>query len=358
MASFDAILNNLHDNSQVRDDAGQEIEITKKRTFVVPADYDLVLGYVGDVNSQAVTFRFPYTHETHCLYNCTYKVVKWKNLKSGAEGESKLIPSESAAEPSWTGVWEVPPEVMTGAGNVEVSFSLYDVSDGLIAFAWNTPSFNGFSVGEGFGDVGDAWEKGEWLPAKNEILTVNIDTRTIIEPNKFNTVVANFGDMGTSKVFFVIDKRVRGMDIWNGPAAVCVNYSLGGTLTQKSDGTNEITQKQLYKTDSESKTEKILLVWDLPKAITLNSMGYVGPITISIEVYIKNEKKEITKRWVSSSYSRLTIGQSLLQTDPISVVERNEEIIRELVNDEINDYMDDTYFVTSNDVDPKDYTDN
>ena len=366
MANFDAILAGLHDNSEVSDDASQAIEITKKRAFVVPADYDLVLGYVGDVNSQVVTFRLPYSHEAHCLHKCAHKVVKWKNLKSGAEGESELTPvTDTAAEPSWEGTWAVPPEAMTGAGTVEVSFSLYDVADGenadevLIAFSWNTPTFSGFSVGEGFGDVGDIWEQGGWLPAKNEILNVNVDNRTIVEPPKFNTIVANYGDVGTSKVFFTIDKYVRGMDILSSQTHVCINYSLGGVITQGTDKIeNDISHKRIYKTDSKSKSEKVLLIWDIPSNITLNTEGYVGPITISIELFQVAEDK-ITKRWVSSNYSRLTIGQSLLQTDAISVVQRNEQIVRELVGTEIDNYMDNTYFVTDTNIaDPNDYKDN
>jgi hypothetical protein len=146
MANFDEILRNLHDSATLTDTDGI-ITITPSRQFQVPADYNLTIGYAGDVNSQIITFKLPQSHEGHSLFNCINKKIKWKNLTSGTEGFSTLINSK-AADDGWTCQWEVPPEVMTQAGNLEVAIVLYDLAaNGRIAFAWNTPSYKGFIIG-------------------------------------------------------------------------------------------------------------------------------------------------------------------------------------------------------------------
>jgi hypothetical protein len=215
MASFDELLQNLHGDGKAIstiDDAGQVITITSKRAFEVPKDYNLVLAYAGDVNSQIVTFALPLTHEGHELSACIKKKVKWKNLASGSEGNSILVKKEKL-DTNWTAEWEVPPEAMTQAGKIEMAISLYDIKDNKIAFSWNTPSFNGFSIGDSFMDVGTYWEESEHQPPKNEILTVNVDTKTIVMPRGYNTIVANYGDIGTSKVYFEVPRYIGGLDI-------------------------------------------------------------------------------------------------------------------------------------------------
>jgi hypothetical protein len=146
MANFDEILRNLHDSATLTDTDGI-ITITPSRQFQVPADYNVTIGYAGDVNSQIITFKLPQHHEGHSLFNCKNKKIKWKNLTSGTEGFSTLVNS-IAADDGWTCQWEVPPEAMTQAGNLEVAIVLYDLAaNGRIAFAWNTPSYKGFIIG-------------------------------------------------------------------------------------------------------------------------------------------------------------------------------------------------------------------
>jgi hypothetical protein len=69
MASFDEILAKLHDNSLLKDTDGV-ITITPTRQFKVPAEYNLTIAYSGDVNSQIITFKLPFTHEGHSLFDC------------------------------------------------------------------------------------------------------------------------------------------------------------------------------------------------------------------------------------------------------------------------------------------------
>jgi hypothetical protein len=94
MANFTDILKELHVSSEVSDDittASNIIVITPERKFNAPSEFNLVLGYAGDINSQVVTFAIPTSHESHALELCGNKKILWKNLTSGASDENDLI---------------------------------------------------------------------------------------------------------------------------------------------------------------------------------------------------------------------------------------------------------------------------
>jgi hypothetical protein len=133
MANFDDILNTLHTNATLSDDEMKNttnlhpIVVTSRRAFEIPNDYNLVLGCAGDVNSQIVTFRLPKYHEGHDLSQCDKRKIKWKNLASGAEGDSDLTKKTTTAAETWDVTWEVPPALMTVAGNIEIAITIYDI---------------------------------------------------------------------------------------------------------------------------------------------------------------------------------------------------------------------------------------
>ena len=58
MANFDTILAGLHDESVLSDNYAENgyITIDESRNFKLPENYNTVLAYSGDVNSQIVTF--------------------------------------------------------------------------------------------------------------------------------------------------------------------------------------------------------------------------------------------------------------------------------------------------------------
>ena len=85
MANFDSILAGIHAGVVKIEDKDDVITISDKRTFEVASDYNTVLAYAGDVNSQIVTFEIPESHEGHDLSQCECKKLKWKNKGSGAE---------------------------------------------------------------------------------------------------------------------------------------------------------------------------------------------------------------------------------------------------------------------------------
>ena len=101
-----------------------------------------MIAFEGDINSQIITFKCVRISDNHDLSFCTYKELKWKNLKSGMEGISKLelIPDKTTDSDFYL-KWEVAPEACTEAGNLEISVTFYDKDGALKAFSWNTSSY-------------------------------------------------------------------------------------------------------------------------------------------------------------------------------------------------------------------------
>ncbi len=343
MASFDELLQNLHGNGKsisTMDDAGQVITITSKRAFEVPKDYNLVLAYAGDVNSQIVTFALPLTHEGHELSACINKKVKWKNLASGSEGISTLTKKEEL-ENSWTAEWEVPPEIMTQAGKIEMAISLYDIKDGQVAFSWNTPPFSGFQIGESFTDVGIHWDENGYQPPKNEILTVNVDTKTIVMPRGYNTTVANYGDIGTSNVYFEVPQQIGKINVADPQTEVYVVAVLG-----KNKITDEFHIEMNKRQSSFINEKKFILIWELPEELTCNAEYYTGIVPISLKFERKAaDGVSVEQRWISSTFNKLQIGPSLATKDIEGFVTKETDLVFKIVDE----YLDNRDFVIDGD---------
>lgn len=132
MASFDELLSSLHENGQLQDNTNEEnfIVINQKRQFIPGSEFDAVIAYEGDINSQVITFKCELIQDGHRLDNCNRKELRWKNTSSGMEGVSPLIVTNTKEE---EGVfylkWEVPSEACTQAGQLEISISIYDVAE-------------------------------------------------------------------------------------------------------------------------------------------------------------------------------------------------------------------------------------
>lgn len=310
MANFDEILANLHENAILIDtEKTMPIRITSNRTFEIPQGYNTVLAYAGDVNSQIVTFELPRYHEGHDLFMCSNKKLKWKNKESGVEGSSQLIPKESE-ETRWLAAWEVPPELMTIAGKLEIAISLYDIVNNIIVFSWNTAECDAFSIGEGFNKVSDILTDG-FLPAKEEILNIDIENKTIIAPEGYNFIVCNYGEIGVSKVFFEINQVVRGIDLLDENTEIQISTFFNGEFIKESILDREKNIKPIFQTQENKKTNRMLLIWDVPKEVTDNTQGYTGKFSIALKI-VAMENGEIGRRWVASEFSKLIIGTSMM----------------------------------------------
>lgn len=363
--NFDAVLEQLsaHKGNVTIVDSDETIEITSQRVFKAPSNYNFTLGYVGDVNSQIVTFQFPLAHEGHSLENCAKKKLNWKNRKSGVEGVSNLIILDSS-ENGWRAKWEVPPEAMSMAGTVEIGISISDVvvddnNKEKIAFSWNTPSFSKFTVAESFNQVADVYDPNNVvLPARNEILIVDVDNRSIIVPSGWNSTVCCYGDIGVSKLFFEVNRYVRGMDLldlWNqGASGTAISVGVAFLSSTAQDFSTD-TVYSIYETVENQKANKVLVSWDIPPTVSNNNSKYVGAFTIYFKVEEKDAAGNVLKRWTTQAFNNVKIGTSLLVNDLSDFVSREEEIVRDIIKEEmgesvieqIDEYMDNTYFVTT-----------
>lgn len=339
MANFDEILAGLHANAVLSDSEDKTIIITQERTFSVPSGYNTTLGYVGDVNSQIVTFTLPKYHEGHDLSQCAKKKLLWKNLSSGTEGTENLIIKESLEDETWTAAWEVKPEVMTQAGAIEIAISIYDIIDDKLAFSWNTATFNGFKIAESFTHIGTDLDTIK-LPAKDEILNIEVATRNIVAPKGYNFTFCNYGDIGISTIYLSADRKIHGMDLLSDTIEIFINLSIGDTHTE------EIKIEKSKIVPMFENEEKVLIYWEVLDNITSNDFSYTGPINISIKILIKNNGI-ITKRWTTSTFSKLTIGPSSLLTDLNNIDARDEELIKKAVEEligEVEEELIEDYF--------------
>ena len=314
MATFEDMLKELHNKagaSLVDTESLKAIKITAERQFVVPEGYNTVLAYEGDINSQIVTFELADTHEGHLLSACEFKKLRWSNSSAKTEGVSdlKLVNTQ---DDTMTLTWTVPPEAFIKAGELEISISFYDFdTNGFPAFAWNTPVFKGFSVGESTQSVGidlrtpTTEAPTRKTPAKNEILFVDVENRNIVAPVGYNFVVGNYGDMGVSVVHFQMQRYVHGMDLLGNNTEVTV-YGYCG----EQDFSCAIVGVNRYAADGSYGEGLVNFDWEVPNALFENAEGYVGNFTIAILISQSDTSGAIVKRWNSSSFSSLVIGES------------------------------------------------
>lgn len=334
--NFDEILNNLHDNINFSDtEINAPIIVTQKREFQIPQNYNTVIAYEGDVNSQIITFRIPLLHEGHDLSKCHFQKLKWKNKKNLIEGTSKLSTIFNQNETTFDASWEVPPEAFSAAGQLEISLSFYDIYNRVIAFSWNTPVLSSLTVGSAFSDIGEINEEDFYLPAENEILLIDEESRQIVAPSNYNNVFCNYGDEGISIIYFRIKKKIHGIDLTAEDVIIDLNVGFDTVLTKYSNKGEEPTlfvQNSALSND----TGLVYLIWNIPPEITYNSLKYTGNITISITI------SQGKKKWTSRTYDKLNIGKSfiVLNTTPI-------EPSNDWVNVIIENYLNSHDFIIS-----------
>ena len=305
MANFEEILEGIHSGSLLSDDADKAIVVNSRRIFEIPEGFDTVIGYAGDVNSQIITFQLPLTHDNHDLSECHNQKLKWKHLNSGAEGWSELTKTTvDKTQNCWTATWAVPLDLMAQAGNIEIGISLYDFNNEHITFSWNTSTYNGFSIGEAFSEVGSLVYD-QTIPAKNEILNIVTDTRQIIAPIGYNKTIANYGDVGITKVYFYADQVIDGINLSQGKIYINI---------QRPD-LNCRDYENIDTAVIEVGSEKVLLTWNVPEYITNGVDSNNDPISGNFTISITFESSDGSKKWTSASFNGLTIGDSLLSTE-------------------------------------------
>ena len=312
MASFDELLSGIHDSVMDTPTAQSNIiAVDNKRQFT-PVDFDTVIAYEGDINSQIITFQLPKTHEGHELSGCTDKILKWKNLASGVEGTFKLKPITVDGDNEHLYLqWEIAPEAFSEAGNIEISISFFDYADEghtKLAFSWNTPPYSGLSVGKSNADVG------YHFPAKNEILVIDKETKQIVAPVGYNNVICNFGDVGIANVYFLVNRYLgKNEDLDVTKSEITIYISINGYRRQVilDSGSYRLYSPEI---SDRNKEGLVFIDWEVPAELTTNEQFGPGNLQIALEFVIKEgEKATIKKRWLSNTYNDLRVANSIIQ---------------------------------------------
>ena len=322
MASFDDLLKSIHGSSVKIEDESQDtaniLTINAKRQFVPGEAFDSVIAYEGDINSQIVTIECVRYVDKHDLSACGIHELRWKNLSSGAEGKSKLgKPENGVKETSFLLTWEVPSEACTQEGNIEISVTIYDVVEeeagGVkrehVVFSWNTASYSELTVGKSMNSVGAI------LPARDEILIIDRDTKNITAPAGYNNVICYYGEKGMSEVYFLIDRYIgknREVDVYDDSTNLSLYILMKGNEGGEGYAVDlQNCTKRLYTqkiTDRENEG-MVLITWQVPDGVTCGAYG-PGKLEVAIEFTATVNGKPI--RWISGTYKGLTVEESVI----------------------------------------------
>jgi hypothetical protein len=137
--------NNLDENGKVKNAL---IINSSKRQISATEDFDTIIAYEGDINSQIITIQCPRYHDEHDLSACGHKELKWKNVEGGTEGVSTLKTITPGTEDTnFYMQWEVPADTCAKSGGLKISISIYDKNGDYTVFSWNTAEYTGLSIG-------------------------------------------------------------------------------------------------------------------------------------------------------------------------------------------------------------------
>lgn len=316
MTDFDTILNSLHDNGMLTDDQPEDdlIRIDTNRKFVVPKGFEKTVAYVGDVNSQIITFVCPRYADNHDLFLCDNKRLRWINSSSKLDGSSILDWELNPKNDSELLLkWKMPAEAFTQAGKLQISISIFDFAAGTnqVAFSWNTAALSDLEVGSSLDTV--AWKIDQqainsYIPAKDEILNINPETRIISAPRGYQNMICNYGDVDTTVVYFQTKRYIRGIDLLDEGTSFRLYWQLK-TLQNVDDsvGKNDNeNKKQLYAvalTDRDSEG-LVNIIWKPNSILTANGLRTTGQLKIQLEIISDG------KVWRTSPYEGLKIGDS------------------------------------------------
>lgn len=320
--NFDSLIQTLHAGQGVVKEAVSEssdsniIIVNEKRRFQASEDFNTEIAYEGDIHSQIITFKLPKFQDSHILAECQFKDLRWKNLSSGMEGTSPLKRVEAQElETAFYAQWEVPPEICTQSGKIELSISIYDKdTDGQIAYSWNTAKYTELSIASSMDSVNYSF------PAKNEILVIDKDTKQILAPKGYNNTVCLYGDVGVGSVYFLVNRFVgKNSSLDTLTAKTAIYIVIKGYRRKYIFGeTDNLSTKKLYTPDIANNEDALVFIeWKVPAEITANELFGAAEMKISIEFSEKendgNGEEIITKRWFSNTYNNLAIGKSLIQ---------------------------------------------
>lgn len=335
MASFDDLLKDLHVGATVTDNVQDDtnlIVIDEKRQFIPGENFDTVIAYEGDVNSQVITFKCILVYDEHHLDECQYKELRWKNKASGNEGVSPLILTDGMEHTNVFYLkWEVPADACTQAGTLEISISIYDKSGNQVAFSWNTAKYAGLTIGGSLESVGFNF------PPKDEILVIDRDTKSIVAPTGYNNTICTYGDVGMTEVYFLVNRYLgknRELDVMS--SNITVYVTMNG-FAGKDDTDDIVKTNYTVEITDRNKEGLVLITWKVPAGVTA---GPGGPNNIQIMLCFQQGE---TKKWYTNTYSQLKIGNNLFNGE----VQRPSDwdMFEDYVNEAVQHYFENNNFV-------------
>lgn len=330
--SFDELINSLHNNAIITDDATDDkiILINDKRQFIPGSAFNTEIAFEGDINSQVITFKCIRRPDSHDLSLCQYKQLKWKNIKSNIDGVSKLVVvNGSSSEEYFYVKWELPPEICTLASAIEISVQFYDKDEnsGLIAYSWNTGLYRALSIGKSLSSVDFDF------PARDEILIIDRETRNIVAPVGYNNVVCNYGDIGVARVAFLTERYVgvrKDLDVLATNVDIILFVQSGEWSTSYS-----LSDKKLYTAELSDRNKEGLVYFEwFPDEEFTTSDKLIGNFDVSIQ--FRNGEKT----WNSNTYSNLKIAETTImmnsgeEAEPVPAASVVDIINRQLLNED------------------------
>ena len=344
MVNFDSLLESLHGgDSRLKDNRDGDkniIIVDDKRQFQPTADFNKIIAYQGDINSQIITFKLPRYHDEHDLSECEFKEIKWRNLSSKQEDTSSLNIDGEAQENNFYVTWEAPPEMCSASGAIEISISMYDKSDGYIAFSWNTATYSGLSIGASSASVSHTF------PTKSEILTISKETKNIVAPAGYNNTICTMGDIGVAHVYFLVNRYLgtdESLDVLgeNLPedTKVAISMYIIANGFRRKDTIFLSVKPYTISLEDRNKDGMVFIDWAVPAEITGGSLN-ANSLEIAIEfeqaktqMVGGEEKKIIEKRWISNPYKELKINKSIVQSVDTPGGGATEEYVYKLIDE-------------------------
>ena len=310
---FTNLIQSLHGGAKLQDNYESDdtvIVIDAKRQFTPGSEFDTIIAFEGDINSQIITFRCVRYTDKHDLSACQNKELKWKNRANGIEGVSKLLLiDDKTTETDFYMQWELPSEACTQAGQLEISIQLYDKQNNYIAFSWNTSTYTGLSIAASMPSVTTDLEFN--FPPRDEILLIDRETRNILAPSGYNNIICNYGDVGIARVSFLIERYVgrnKNLDVFDTNTIIYLFVKQNNTLLVEE----KELEKRLYSEEFSDRIDKkeglVFFDWVPDADFTCSGVSpyNIGKFDISIKITTKDKQKI----WNSNSYGKLELGPS------------------------------------------------
>jgi hypothetical protein len=122
------------------------------------------------------------------------------------------------------------------------------------------------------------------FPAKDEILTINKETRAILAPMGYNNTICNYGDIGVASVYFLIDRYLGGktgdFDVFNSTIRVFVKAKVYAS----TEGIDISSSKRLYSSEIDARINEglVFLEWNPDEELTATNPEDIGNFEIAL----------------------------------------------------------------------------